>query len=1644
MIKRICEYLTMLILAIGFLFVMPETTLFAEEGEEVQEAVAETQEEAPAAVEAAPANNDAAMVSFFMDQAALTSDAYHEAVAEDAAYTEPAPAEMPAAPVYETTEPAVADNAVYAAPAADTTTVTVPETAAEMSVRSAPVTYSTASTETALTSVSNAANNEDHPYDPQSKELWEQSILTDAEMAAAAAAAAVTGNFDIAFAETSAAYQQTKALIDLYKAEKGLEEINKALSRLQVEVDGKVSHFSTYVSSAKQLDYDIRSLLYDADLIGIDIEEAADDAEDSTSYEEAQGYADDAAQYLDDLLSRKKGYEETIQAALEQLKQYKADVAEVAEQYTAAFENSEAVLETEIKPYLDAGAEALQSAAASAATSAVLANERYGVKAEEEKEAMLQEGSLLDNLASILPIRIQKDIAYGVKTLADYAAANVQQVSAWYSTYRDTFRLDKSILNTVLGYEDQIERIIRAVSEDYVDPYSGITIKSYQTQLAEIFNDAIANAKRAQDAADRWKNASASILNAVNPNAMLTAVASDPEGEPEGNTVLTAVSVGDDSEPVSGETENVTAEDAEHAISHAEIEEGFAGAGSVFADSETRNEIITNEASAIIKDELAKDSLEEAEENLQNAQTDGETAKEAVEEADKAVEDLSSKTSDAVIADSNADVANAEQAYDEIRDAETPEAYKAAADKAKQAYDNALALSNAADEAYSEASARYQAAYAAYEAAKAEYEAAIDAAEQGVSYLESAEQDAYEAYLAAEAYLEKIAEETGDAKEKADAAKEQLEKDWETLKSAAQKLGNALITSTAAFGKDFGKTVATGIGYSVADLIADYYDVHIEQDKEPIIALQDTIANEEKHLALELQSRLNEENSQLSDDERKNMQDTLVELVIRNLHRDADKNVILKQFDNITAIDGFKISDYVPVIAEEGDSYYFIKASDDIGNEFYYEVIYTADGDIRLYPFRYEKEKQTRDTMILPGETFIQYSSYEPVADENFRYVYVNDYVAQKAGIFGPTNYDLVAIEYYPEDAESNSENQTVYQAQGLPVYKYVLWKHGNESDKTRVLSSIRDAIAAKEYDKIDSKSITELLENYKVYQFAFTIAETPVSVQTTVADYPLERRPGDEEYTTSSELIAHYQSVIDVVNTQVAELEAEVYGEDLNRCIQKILPQFVKDNLENFAKLLFPDSAKAAEENPGIWEKLTASFSNLDISGADFSNGFFDGVTGLFKTVSSSILSGLMPAASDESSSIQWDTSSLDPFQLLQVLNSVMEKHPELLESVEALIGLISGTFDEKTIQAILDIVNTLGIAPNTKRTVADSARTIMQYLHHVSYEHLKATSSAGISSIFNGLLDTGGSLISVVSDLGSFISTGAQYGIDWIRILYAEDLVADAIDAYDAASNATETMKQYRDELKLEYQELLSLGAVLHADRILLEASEQKKQILNGNLQEVIDTYDNVLAWQLYQNTSGAGQTWKKESAEGPLFVFRNLKESGSEITFDHFTGIQVDGVPVSEEHYIAEKGSVRITLKPSYLNQLRTGQHTLSALFDNGRTVTSRFSIAEADPKPTPAPEKKSSGETKSSSSSSVVTCQMAGYPNGYAWNDAAKACQPGYIDANGVFHSYQTNRRYNTPNTADEGSNPFYLFFLSLISAGTLGYVFCREH
>lgn len=47
--------------------------------------------------------------------------------------------------------------------------------------------------------------------------------------------------------------------------------------------------------------------------------------------------------------------------------------------------------------------------------------------------------------------------------------------------------------------------------------------------------------------------------------------------------------------------------------------------------------------------------------------------------------------------------------------------------------------------------------------------------------------------------------------------------------------------------------------------------------------------------------------------------------------------------------------------------------------------------------------------------------------------------------------------------------------------------------------------------------------------------------------------------------------------------------------------------------------------------------------------------------------------------------------------------------------------------------------------------------------------------------------------------------------------------------------------------------------------------------------------------------------------------------------------------------------------------------------------------------------------------AVTCQEAGYPEGYEWNEEKKACQLGFLDMQGVFHSTAADG-YIVPNTA----------------------------
>ena len=113
----------------------------------------------------------------------------------------------------------------------------------------------------------------------------------------------------------------------------------------------------------------------------------------------------------------------------------------------------------------------------------------------------------------------------------------------------------------------------------------------------------------------------------------------------------------------------------------------------------------------------------------------------------------------------------------------------------------------------------------------------------------------------------------------------------------------------------------------------------------------------------------------------------------------------------------------------------------------------------------------------------------------------------------------------------------------------------------------------------------------------------------------------------------------------------------------------------------------------------------------------------------------------------------------------------------------------------------------------------------------------------------------------------------------------------------------------------------------------------------------------------------------------------------------------------------------VKKQYVEYIGFVLPILLALICLVSCVSCASSIAQTETAETTAEETKE--ETKQDETrysvnpySGVVTCQMAGYTENYAWNEAAKACQPGYIDDFGVFHSLaESSARYYVPNTAD---------------------------
>ena len=96
-------------------------------------------------------------------------------------------------------------------------------------------------------------------------------------------------------------------------------------------------------------------------------------------------------------------------------------------------------------------------------------------------------------------------------------------------------------------------------------------------------------------------------------------------------------------------------------------------------------------------------------------------------------------------------------------------------------------------------------------------------------------------------------------------------------------------------------------------------------------------------------------------------------------------------------------------------------------------------------------------------------------------------------------------------------------------------------------------------------------------------------------------------------------------------------------------------------------------------------------------------------------------------------------------------------------------------------------------------------------------------------------------------------------------------------------------------------------------------------------------------YECVSGAGQKWIRGSKQALELIFKE-KDDDSDI-FEKFEGIQIDGRDIDSTHYAVSKGSLKLSVKASYLETLSRGEHVLKVLFTDGM-ATACFSIKDND--------------------------------------------------------------------------------------------------
>ncbi|MBR4421043.1 MAG: Ig-like domain-containing protein, partial [Erysipelotrichaceae bacterium] len=235
------------------------------------------------------------------------------------------------------------------------------------------------------------------------------------------------------------------------------------------------------------------------------------------------------------------------------------------------------------------------------------------------------------------------------------------------------------------------------------------------------------------------------------------------------------------------------------------------------------------------------------------------------------------------------------------------------------------------------------------------------------------------------------------------------------------------------------------------------------------------------------------------------------------------------------------------------------------------------------------------------------------------------------------------------------------------------------------------------------------------------------------------------------------------------------------------------------------------------------------------------------------------------------------------------------------------------------------------------------------LTVDHTEVTSTGGKDGISAGLFKISGSTLT---------STGtSNIGID----------AGNSLEIVDSTVNATGSEKGIRqsggDGIKISGESIVTMTATGDSDdakavlakKIVLEGAEIVKP--DGGRKGIWDTGNNKWATifdkegkiakeviirfinenATYSVVSGADGAYTLGSNKDLVITIKRSIYDGACI--DHFKSVDLDGEALTlDEDYTVAAGSTIVTIKPSVLDKLSEGTHTITVNFDDGKVETS----------------------------------------------------------------------------------------------------------